>query len=488
MTSNDIARKLCACVAMFCLVLGGTSALAASASYTYDTLGRLTCVAYPDGTGASFGYDASGNRVAQNNSASCPGGGGGGGGQPDLTVTAAPTPTSAVQNVAVTLQGTVLNVGGGTASGFVDQFELRDANLNCTAPFCANINTASATLAGGTPLGRSVSYTFTSTGTYALRLCADINGNVAESNETNNCGPWASVAVTAPTSQAPVANNVSVNVPYNSSSFAIPLNITGGAPIKVAVSSSASHGIAVANGTSINYTPASGFQGADSFQYTATNNYGTSAPATASITVKANAPVANPDSYTMTENTTLSFDPLTNDTDPNLGYQPDVIAVGTPSHGSATVINAGQINYTPTTGYTGTDTFSYTIDDSLAQATGTITITVSANPDHAPVANPDTLVLRKTIGINQSWVPAGSLDPRTNDTDADGDPLTITSYTQGARGTVIPAGGGGLSYTYNTSINSNFTDTDSFTYTISDGRGMSSTATVTVNITVNTTQ
>jgi hypothetical protein len=49
------------------------------------------------------------------------------------------------------------------------------------------------------------------------------------------------------------------------------------------------HGTATASGATILYTPDTGYIGADSFTYTATNAAGTSAPATVSITVTSTA-------------------------------------------------------------------------------------------------------------------------------------------------------------------------------------------------------
>ena len=94
-------------------------------------------------------------------------------------------------------------------------------------------------------------------------------------------------------------NAVSATVAYNSSNNVIPLNITGGTPTSVAVSTRASHGTATASGTSIAYTPPVGYSGPDSFTYTATNAGGTSAPAMVTITVNPQAPVANAVSATV---------------------------------------------------------------------------------------------------------------------------------------------------------------------------------------------
>jgi hypothetical protein len=123
-------------------------------------------------------------------------------GQPDLTVTAAPTPTTATKGVPVTFAATAKNIGVATAYAnpyIPTMFQVSDGHLiggatinnvaaNATAPFT------------------SWAYTFSSAGTYQVRACADIGASwetaVAESNEDNNCGPWADVTVIAPTPTA----------------------------------------------------------------------------------------------------------------------------------------------------------------------------------------------------------------------------------------------------------------------------------------------
>ena len=62
--------------------------------------------------------------------------------------------------------------------------------------------------------------------------------------------------------------------------------------------------------------------------------------------------------------------------------------------------------------------------------------------------------------------------------DADGDPLSITSFTQGSNGSVADNGDGSFTYT----PTNGFMGIDSFTYTISDGQN-TSTGTVRVNVT-----
>lgn len=72
----------------------------------------------------------------------------------------------------------------------------------------------------------------------------------------------------------------------------------------------------------------------------------------------------------------------------------------------------------------------------------------------------------------------GTISVLTNDTDPDGDAISISSFTQGANGSVTNGGGGTLTYT----PNANFNGSDSFTYQISDGNGGTDIATVTVTI------
>ncbi|MGH7023723.1 MAG: Ig-like domain-containing protein, partial [Caulobacteraceae bacterium] len=86
----------------------------------------------------------------------------------------------------------------------------------------------------------------------------------------------------AATAAAPVANPIALGVAANTSANPAPLSVSG-PYTSVAVHSAASHGTATASGTSITYSPTTGYTGADSFTYTATNGSGTSPGATALV-------------------------------------------------------------------------------------------------------------------------------------------------------------------------------------------------------------
>ncbi len=85
---------------------------------------------------------------------------------------------------------------------------------------------------------------------------------------------------------------------------------------------------------------------------------------------------ANPDIFSVYNTATVSGNVLTNDTGPSIA----VSSWGSPSHGSLSgKTTAGAFTYTPTTGYSGSDSFTYTIKDSGGNTSSTtVTITVTA--------------------------------------------------------------------------------------------------------------
>jgi YD repeat-containing protein len=64
--SGPGAKTVALCAAL--LVLGGPAAATTDLSYTYDELGRLETVTYPDGTVVSYVYDPAGNRTQKGSS------------------------------------------------------------------------------------------------------------------------------------------------------------------------------------------------------------------------------------------------------------------------------------------------------------------------------------------------------------------------------------------------------------------------------------
>ncbi len=195
---------------------------------------------------------------------------------------------------------------------------------------------------------------------------------------------------------------------------------------------------------------------------------------TSVVTAGGNAsPVANADSIAVVFNTAKNFDPRVNDTDADCDALTITATGSGPSHGGVTINSGTSITYTPTTGYSGADSFSYTISDPASHtASATVSVTVAgANPP--PVATDDAITTRQDT--------AKTFDPRANDNDPNGDPLTITATSAGpSHGGVVINSGTSLTYT----PAAGYTGSDAFNYTISDGTG-SDVGAVAVTVTAN---
>lgn len=181
------------------------------------------------------------------------------------------------------------------------------------------------------------------------------------------------------------------------------------------------------------------------------------------------APVAANDAYTVDQNSSAnSLDVLANDSDAD-GDALRLVSVGTPAHGSAQV-SGGRVSYTPATGYSGPDSFAYTVADARgATATAQVAVTVRAN-NRAPNARDDFAVSLPATPLLVSVL--------ANDDDPDGDALTITAVTRPELGSCEIVG----SQIRFTPPGNVLNRTTTCRYTVSDGRGGSATATLSVFI------
>ena len=276
----------------------------------------------------------------------------------------------------------------------------------------------------------------------------------------------------------PVANPDPATVARNSTNnlIAVLANDTDpdGDTLTLSSVGAPSHGTTSISGSSASYTPTSGYSGPDSFTYVVSDGHGGTATGTVSVTVTAgnSNPVANPDSATVapgSSNNLIAV--LANDTDPD-GDALSLTSVSSPSHGAA-AISSGKVSYSPARGYAGPDSFTYVVSDGHGgTATGTVTVTVGSGTttNRPPVANPDSATVLSGSSNNLIAVLA-------NDTDPDGDALSLTSVSSPPHGTATISSGK-VSYT----PAAGYSGPDSFTYVISDGRG--GTATGTVSLTV----
>jgi outer membrane protein OmpA-like peptidoglycan-associated protein len=181
-------------------------------------------------------------------------------------------------------------------------------------------------------------------------------------------------------------------------------------------------------------------------------------------------PVANADAATTPRDTAVTIPVLANDTDPD-GDTLSITAVTTPANGTA-VASGTSVRYTPRAGFTGTDTFSYTASDGRGgTATATVTVTVTAPLNRAPVAVDDSVeIYANTYAL---------VVPLANDSDPDGDPLTITAVSQ-------PVNGGSVRINAGQTILYipawTWWGVETLTYTISDGRGGTATANIRIRV------
>jgi len=193
-----------------------------------------------------------------------------------------------------------------------------------------------------------------------------------------------------------------------------------------------------------------------------------SIPATAPIGVAPNLlPVAEPNSVTTTEDTPVEIRLIGSDPDSDpLAYN----MVTEPSHGTL-IGTAPNLIYTPSSNFHGSDSFTFKVNDGIADsAIATVSITVSPIND-PPMANGDT-------AETQEDTPIVRIDVLANDTDVDDDSLKIITVTQGKNGAVTINTDSTLAYSPHTK----FYGSDVFTYTISDDKGLTDTAKVNVTV------
>lgn len=179
-------------------------------------------------------------------------------------------------------------------------------------------------------------------------------------------------------------------------------------------------------------------------------------------------PGAVDDSITIDQDSgAVVIDVLANDSDPD-GDALVIVAVSEAVNGSVDN-NGNHVTYTPNSGFFGTDSFSYTVDDGnggTASAVVTVTVNqVEEEPNRAPVANDDFLNANKNTTV--------VLDVLGNDFDPDGDVLTIINVVHTSMGTAEINPEGTITYT----PMADWYGSDTVVYTIEDEHGATDTAT-----------
>jgi hypothetical protein len=252
----------------------------------------------------------------------------------------------------------------------------------------------------------------------------------------------------------------------------IPVTLSGtdadSDPLTYAVVNAPAHGSVIVSGTTATYTPVTNYNGGDSFTYKANDGWNDSPPATVTVTINAvnDAPVAATASGSGDQDSDIAITLSATDVDDDtLTYA----QVATPAHGSV-VISGSTATYTPATGYTGGDSFTYKAnDEALDSATAVVNVTVNSvsSPNHAPVA------ANKTGSGDED----SSIVITLSATDVDADALTYALGGGPSHGNV-QVSGSTATYT----PDSGYSGSDSFTYTANDGSLDSAPASVTLTV------
>jgi cysteine-rich repeat protein len=245
-----------------------------------------------------------------------------------------------------------------------------------------------------------------------------------------------------------------------------------GDALRVIAVDQAVNGTVSFDGTAITFTPDRDFHGAASFEYVVSDGALSDVGlVTVAVTPVNDAPVAVDDTATVFEDGELALaagDLLGNDSDID-GDALVVVDVRDVQNGQARVDDGG-VMFVPEANFHGTASFVYVIADGGATASAQVTVTVLPVND-APTPAPDSAQTSEDTAVQ---IAASAL--LGNDSDIDGDPLSVIAVQTASTGTVTLAGGV-VTFTPGANVNG----AASFEYVVSDG-STSAVATVAVTI------
>ena len=244
------------------------------------------------------------------------------------------------------------------------------------------------------------------------------------------------------------------------------------------------HGqLLLATDGSFSYVPDANFNGVDQFQYQAIDALGATSTATVTLIINSEPdnPVAQNDAYQFSKNklfeVTTQNGLLVNDFNIEAGdLSVNTTAINTTQNGELTLKVDGSFTYQPDLGFIGVDSFTYSISNEQG-LTATAQVTLSESGVNTfPEANDDQYTLDEDSS-------ASLLDVLANDTDADGDTITISNIQNIVGEATIVAGK--IQFT----PPANFSGEIVLTYTITDGYSVGNegindrTASVTITVT-----
>ncbi|HGS5103518.1 TPA: tandem-95 repeat protein [Vibrio parahaemolyticus] len=249
---------------------------------------------------------------------------------------------------------------------------------------------------------------------------------------------------------------IDLNDAFKDSDSALNFSVSGNSNIQVAIV----NGIAT-------ITPTADWNGSEALTFTATDPSGESVSQTVNFTV---APVADivADKATVVEDTPTIIKVLGNDT-----FEGDdqVVSLDTnngPANGTVSVNPDGSVTYTPNDNYHGTDSFTYIVTSGGVSESTTVSVDVTPVND-APVAKDDIATTQEDTAV--------TIDVLPNDSDVDGDKLSIESASVPKEQGTVEVVNGKLVFTPAENFNGNA----EITYTVTDGQ-LTDEAKVTVTV------
>ncbi|HCG5229098.1 TPA: tandem-95 repeat protein, partial [Vibrio parahaemolyticus] len=249
---------------------------------------------------------------------------------------------------------------------------------------------------------------------------------------------------------------IDLNDAFKDSDSALNFSVSGNSNVLVSIE----NGIAT-------ISPTADWNGSETLTFTSTDSSGESISQTVNFTV---APVADivADKATVVEDTPTIIKVLGNDT-----FEGDdqVVLLDTnngPANGTVSVNPDGSVTYTPNDNYHGADSFTYIVTSGGVSESTTVNVDVTPEND-APVAKDDTTITDEDTPV--------TIDVLPNDTDADGDKLSIGSASVPKEQGTVEVVNGKLVFT----PAENFNGDAEITYTVTDG-ALTDQAKVTVTV------
>ncbi|TOQ17469.1 tandem-95 repeat protein, partial [Vibrio parahaemolyticus] len=249
---------------------------------------------------------------------------------------------------------------------------------------------------------------------------------------------------------------IDLNDAFKDSDSALNFSVSGNSNVLVSIE----NGIAT-------ISPTADWNGSETLTFTATDPSGESISQTVNFTV---APVADivADKATVVEDTSTVIKVLGNDTFEDDGKVVSLDTNNGPANGTVSVNPDGSVTYTPNDNYHGTDSFTYIVTSGGVSESTTVTVNVTPVND-APVAKDDIATTQEDTAV--------TIDVLPNDTDVDGDKLSIQSASVPEAQGKVEIVDGKLVFT----PAENFNGDAEITYTVTDGE-LTDAAKVTVTV------